>query len=89
MNDIISNRLKKKKKMRINLDWLVIDGNVMKELIEESEEEKMKKEKKDLNKKEFVLINEMKNFLRKQGNKSEHNIFFIKKLNPNVLTQVN
>lgn len=88
MNDIILNRLKKKKKMKLHLDWFVINGKIMKDIGFEVVNKKKINGDGVLKKKVSLEISDMKNFLNKQGLKTQQNIYFIKKLNPNVLTKV-
>lgn len=82
MKEIITDRLLKRKKTAINIDWLVIKGETNKQL------EYNKAETQVL--KTFSFGNEarFKEKLMNLGPAVNRNTFVIKELNPNILTKV-
>lgn len=82
MKEIITDKLLKRKKIAINIDWLAIKGELNKQL------EFNKADTHVLKTFSFGFEGKFKEKLVNLGPAINHNTFVIKELNPNILTKV-
>jgi len=83
MKEIITDKLFKRKKLGINMDWFVIRGELNKQF------EYTKSETQALKTFHFNPEEKFKEKLMNLGPSINKNTFIVKELNPNILTKVN